>query len=168
MQKPFSQSEYLLQKYIEKPLLINGYKFDIRQWVLLVSCPLKVFIYKEPYLRFSTHPYQTDDLMNPYVHLTNVSISKNSPNFIKENSMWTTQQFKEFLAEKHSKDIDEIFSDVRDIVMTVISSVKHLIGKRENCFELLGFDIMIDETFKPWLIEVNSSPALDYSTVSVS
>ena len=36
------------------------------------------------------------------------------------------------------------------------------------CFQILGFDIMIDKYFKPWLIEVNQSPsfatdsALDY------
>ena len=35
---------------------------------------------------------------------------------------------------------------------------------KKGCFELYGFDIMIDSEFNCWLIEVNSSPAMDYST----
>ena len=35
---------------------------------------------------------------------------------------------------------------------------------RKNSFEVFGFDFFIDEAYKPWLIEINSSPAVDYST----
>jgi hypothetical protein len=34
------------------------------------------------------------------------------------------------------------------------------LGSRNNCFELLGFDILIDTDLKPWLMEVNLSPSL--------
>lgn len=31
-------------------------------------------------------------------------------------------------------------------------------NKRDNCFELMGFDFLIDEDFRVWLIEVNTNP----------
>jgi hypothetical protein len=39
-----------------------------------------------------------------------------------------------------------------------------MIDHRKNSWELYGFDYMVDSDFNAWLIEINSSPACDYST----
>lgn len=36
-------------------------------------------------------------------------------------------------------------------------------GRVRNCFELFGYDFMIDEDFKVYLIEVNTNPCLEIS-----
>ena len=64
-------------------------------------------------------------------------------------------------------DNDLLWSRIYDVVLKgliavdgpVQSQLKKL-GSRNNCFELLGFDILIDTDLKPWLMEVNLSPSL--------
>ena len=79
----------VVQKYLKNPLLINGYKFDLRIYVLVTSVnPLEIFIYKEGFGRFSTVPFSLDptDKANKYIHLTNVSINKYNKNASEEMS----------------------------------------------------------------------------------
>ena len=53
---------------------------------------------------------------------------------------------------------------MKQIVQWSINSVIDQIKGRRNTTEMYGYDFMIDEELRPWLIEVNSSPAMDYST----
>ena len=64
---------FVIQKYIERPLLISKRKFDIRLWVL-VTHEHKCFYFKEGYIRMSSHVYDLNQADNPFVHLTNTAI----------------------------------------------------------------------------------------------
>lgn len=74
-------SAWILQKYINNPLLINGYKWDMRIYVLVTSIwPLKIYLYNEGLIRFWTEKYSWKSLDNKFSHLTNTSINKYGPN----------------------------------------------------------------------------------------
>jgi len=53
-------TQWILQKYVERPLLYQGRKFDIRVWVV-VNDQLDVFFYREGYIRTSSYQYTTQE-----------------------------------------------------------------------------------------------------------
>ena len=164
------EGQYVIQKYIENPLVVKGKKFDIRQWVLVTSWnPLTAWFYDNCYLRFGVEDYSNFDLKNKFVHLTNNSIQKNSEKFDKtdiEGNMWHSDDFRNHLKTVEGFDIweEQIKPQIKKIVTYSLECVQDMVDGRQGSCELYGYDIMIDETYKPWLIEVNCSPAMDYST----
>lgn len=68
---------FVIQKYIERPLLLDNRKFDIRLWVL-VTHDHRCFLFKEGYIRMSSYVYSLNkhSVNQPLVHLTNNSVQK--------------------------------------------------------------------------------------------
>eukprot|EP00949_MAST-11_sp_MAST-11-sp1_P005317 g5317.t1 len=166
-----AETQWVVQKYIENPLIIHKRKFDIRQWVLVTSFnPLRVYFYNDCYLRFCAHDYDLKDLDNKFIHLANNSISKKSKQFKTspiEGNMWHSDDFCEYLTGIHGDDAlwhKKILPRMKQAVAWSLMSVQDMVNHREGSHELYGYDFMVDADYNTWLIEVNSSPAMDYST----
>jgi tubulin polyglutamylase TTLL7 len=76
------KESYVAQEYISNPMLIEGHKFDLRVYVLLVSVdPITMYLYDDGLTRLCTEKYDkptSGNLDNLFMHLTNYSINKHS------------------------------------------------------------------------------------------
>ena len=162
-------ASYVVQRYIENPLLVGGKKFDLRLYVLVTSYqPLTVFMYRSGFARFSMFRYNTDisNLGDTFVHLTNAAVQKTAPGFdAGAGSKWPLHAFKLYLVGKFgAKATDACFAAVELLVIHSLLAVQKVIMNDKHCFEMYGYDILIDDQLKPWLIEVNASPSISADT----
>lgn len=184
----------IVQRYVPSPLTINGYKFDMRIYVVVLSYePLKVYIATEGLVRLATQKYSEDPstLKDQTRHLTNYSVNKKSPLFVKhdgtesadnsQSSKWCLTELRAHF-EKLGLDYDCMFDGIKDVVVKTLLAVEPQMraewtkaldsegagwlaqgaggAHAASCFELYGFDILVDTQLKSWLLEVNIFPSL--------
>jgi len=160
----------VIQRYVNRPLLLDGYKFDLRLYVLVTSfAPLEAFLYSEGFGRFSTQLYSLDPsrLHDRFVHLTNASIQKEREDDAQHNPHVDSEGgTKCSLAAVRQKlaaagvDVSLLWGRIVELVLCSLDAVHDCFPPQPTCFELFGYDVLIDEHLKPWLIEVNASPSL--------
>jgi tubulin polyglutamylase TTLL4 len=71
---------------VMNPHLIDGFKYDMRIYVLVTSYdPLKIYLFKEGLVRFATEKYTTNilSLKKRFIHLTNYSVNKKAEGYVK-------------------------------------------------------------------------------------
>ena len=163
----------IIQKYIENTLLYNNRKFDIRIWVLIsylsTNDKYEVYVFKEGHLKACSETFNinSDDL---YVHLTNYSVQKYNRNFSKEE-VGNEISFELFQNELDKKGIKknfkkDIFPKILRIIAISTNAAKTKINilARRNCFEIFGYDIILDGNCQPFLLEINTNPGLEESS----
>ena len=164
--------EYIMiQKYLEKPLLYQGRKFDIRMWIMfMTNRDNEVYIFKEGHLKATSLKYNPDS-NDLFVHLTNYSVQKHNIHFSKIE-IGNEIPFYEFQRELNRKKTGINF--LKDIYPKIVRIVRltggaAIQGKMnfmnvKNCFEIFGYDFILDENYKPYLLEINTNPGLEISS----
>ncbi|NWR10390.1 TTLL5 polyglutamylase, partial [Paradoxornis webbianus] len=172
------EDNILVSRYISNPLLIDDFKFDVRLYVLVTSYdPLVIYLYEEGLARFATVRYDhtPKNIRNQFMHLTNYSVNKKSGDYVSSDdpevedygNKWSMSAMLRYLKQE-GKDTAALMASVEDLIiktlvsaeLSIASACKSFLSHRGSCFELYGFDVLIDDTLKPWLLEVNLSPSL--------
>jgi hypothetical protein len=150
------QEGWIVQEYLERPLLVSGRKFDIRCFVLLVmtkdkgtSGKLKAYFYEDAYVRTSCKKYTMDKLSDRECHLTNDAVQKHAKGYGKFESgnkltmeEWQTSIEKDYPDAPRNVVFDKILPEIKRLssvsVAAGVTSAKLTKTDVSRSFELLG------------------------------
>ncbi|KAL4488030.1 hypothetical protein ABPG72_009368 [Tetrahymena utriculariae] len=165
-QNQLNQQQWILQKYIEKPLLYKNRKFDIRMWAL-ITCKNEIFFYHDGYMRTSSHDYNLENCSSN-IHLTNNFQQKYFQNYglYEPGNTLPIDQLFEYISFNNKDQASQIknllISRMKDIIIdSFLAARKNMVQQKKYLsFELFGYDFLLDEDLRVWLLEINSNPYL--------
>ena len=155
----------LVQEYQSRPHLLDGYKYSLRFYVLLTSLlPLAAWIFDDGFVKLASRPFslegdaRKDRFRHVLVHDTETPVSSRNT---------THRAYRERL-NAAGVDVARLWRRIHLLAArTVAAGQGPLVAvlrrdqlSQRGCFELFGFDVMIDADLRPQLIEINLTPSL--------
>ena len=106
------------------------------------------------------------------MHLTNNAVQKHCKNYgqFEDGNQLSFSRFQEYIDEHYPEAGISVKNDLLPTMKNIIA--KSLLAarkkidpnKRKHCFELFGYDFIVDTDFNLWLIEVNTNPCIEESS----
>ncbi|KAF4757178.1 Serine/threonine-protein kinase RIO2 [Perkinsus olseni] len=170
-------ANWVLQKYIDRPMLINRRKFDIRMWLVLTPT-LHAYCYREGYVRTASvqyDPSRKNGEGDKMMHLCNNAIQKRGDNYgqYEDGNQMSFDDLQAYADENAGGPSCPPRLDVhgemrsamyRAMAISLHATLRQFRSPNSNSFQIFGYDFMIDEDGGVWLIEVNSNPCLEESS----
>lgn len=172
------QVDVVVQRYIDRPYLIDGRKGHLRIYALIAGVqPLRAYVYQEGIVRIAPEPYdpRPERLSEVAMHVTNTALHLDHPGLKisdddtrdDDGSIWSLSAVLRRM-EREGFSREAVFGQICDLVSWFLRHVE-----REGLFarqaalgparafgpKLIGFDILLDADGHPWLIEMQSNPA---------
>ena len=129
------------QMYLKNPLLIDGYKFDLRIYCFVASVkPLRVYLFQDGLVRMCTQEYvrpNKDNIEQSCMHLTNYAVNKHNDNFQQPDdddgdsgSKRSLQWFMDWIREEHGNDkADWLWKRMGTIIMRTLLSIIPILSR---------------------------------------
>ena len=171
------QTSNVVQAYLENPHLIEKpgldgnqgrFKWDMRTYVVVTSMtPLRAYLYRRGLVRISTSPYTRDCKTNITACLTNTSLNKKVEGAQLKDITWSFSKLRDYLRPR-GVDFEQVFLRIqRTIGLALLSAESEMLRhfeprgfKCENCYQLLGVDVIFDADLNAKVVEINGEPNL--------
>nr|MDQ2994068.1 tubulin--tyrosine ligase family protein [Pseudomonadota bacterium] len=142
--------DFVIQRYIDNPNLLNGHKYTLRLYVILTNYQ-GFKLYEHGYYNIGMQKYPgKQDIKNLAAHLTNEHLTEPYPNVVQ----MPTSNVKEFHL---------LMPQIQSIVNQTLGAFakvapEYFAPSSRKAFDILGFDFLLDAALQVWLIEINHGP----------
>jgi hypothetical protein len=167
---------WVVQRYIEQPLLLQGRKFDLRAYCLVARTTPHLWFFHPGYCKVALELYSPQDLENKLAHLTNACMQKQHPDYkasLRGQHIWSEAEAEAELLSSGQRTVEQgplwpgVHEQMKRVIASTFEASKELLERRRGYFDLLGLDFLIDEGFQLHLLEVNSNPAMFFDSSPV-
>ncbi len=173
-----AEKDVVVQRYIDRPYLIEGCKGHCRIYGLVTSTdPLRAYVYSEGIVRLAPEPYdpRPDAPGGVSMHVTNTALHLDHPRLVisqdpNQDDVGAVRSLSAMLrrmaAEGH--DPNAVFGEIKALVEWFVRLLAAdglfarqaaLGGPRAFAHKLFGLDVLVDDEGHPWLIEMQRTPA---------
>ena len=177
------QYSWVVSRYISRPLLYQGRKFDLRCWVL-VDTTYQIYLHDELVMRTSSEEYDisnitTDSITGRLANITNHCVQAEGLKYSLHedgNELWKDTLAK--LVADTSKALVASGECRSSLTLTshVIPQIEYIVASSllaaaatmqppvpsdpTRYFQVLGYDFILDERLNVWLLEINGAPGV--------
>ena len=171
---------FLISRYIMNPMLIRKKKFDMRAYILITGMnPLTIYFYKDGYIKIPVKDFtlEYEHIKDGCIHITTSDTNlvcfggkeyKYDTDIYDEPSNFWSYVFFERYCNRYSINFTDIIEQMKDIFIKTFISLNDdfikIMKKKNyqdrNLFQIYGLDLMIDDTYKVHLLELNRNPSM--------
>eukprot|EP01127_Copromyxa_protea_P001281 TRINITY_DN11312_c0_g1_i1.p1 TRINITY_DN11312_c0_g1~~TRINITY_DN11312_c0_g1_i1.p1 ORF type:complete len:289 (+),score=70.27 TRINITY_DN11312_c0_g1_i1:23-868(+) len=147
---PYVSEKVVIQKYIGNPSLCENKKWGFRT-VVLFEGTRTLHMWDNIYIYCSSTDYTTENIEDRNIHVTNRRVQ------VKAGHEVITMDWKYIVDNVLKEKEGQVIEECKNIMKTCLNSLE-LTENDKRGYAMFAFDFLLDEDFKVWLIEINSSP----------